>query len=238
MGETIEIGVSLEGGAPEGTVVYLFAGDQLKGVRNTQPYLFQWDVQEMGDFLITAHAFREDGSVIQSEPIRAGISDTCRQVALITSGKPVEDPLIIQELLFEMGAGMTLLSAADLNVDLLKSFDLVLGIEDSELGVTSQLLESLRTAYVDFELPIFILGHRLASRTDSLSCDEGDRWRELTHLQFIGGEWGGDFFELQERGFFKSILNGRFGMVESFELPVSLDRAFAEESAEVIAFTG
>ncbi|MAH97371.1 MAG: hypothetical protein CMI66_14550 [Pedosphaera sp.] len=238
MGETIEIGVSLEGGAPEGTVVYLFAGDQLKGVRNTQPYLFQWDVQEMGDFLITAHAFREDGSVIQSEPIRAGISDTCRQVALITSGKPVEDPLIIQELLFEMGAGMTLLSAADLNVDLLKSFDLVLGIEDSELGVTSQLLESLRTAYVDFELPIFILGHRLASRTDSLSRDEGDRWRELTHLQFIGGEWGGDFFELQERGFFKSILNGRFGMVESFELPVSLDRAFAEESAEVIAFTG
>lgn len=238
MGETIEIDVSLEGGAPEGTVVYLFAGDQLKGVRNTQPYLFQWDIQQMGDFLITAHAFREDGSVIQSEPIRAGISDTCRQVALITSGKPVEDPLIIQELLFEMGAGMTLFSAADLNVDLLKSFDLVLGIEDSELGVTSQLLESMRTAYVDFELPIFILGHRLASRIDSLSREERDQWRELTHLQSLGGEWIGGFFELQERGFFKSILNGRFGMVESFELPVSLNRAFAEETAEVIAFTG
>jgi hypothetical protein len=55
-----------KGGAPEGTVVHLFAGDRLQGVRNTQPYLFQWEIQEIGDFLITAHAFREDGSVIQS----------------------------------------------------------------------------------------------------------------------------------------------------------------------------
>jgi hypothetical protein len=61
---------------------------------------------------------------------------------------------------------------ADINLESLKTFDLVLGIEDLELGVTSKLVDSLRTAYVEFELPIVVLGHRLASHTSLLSNAE------------------------------------------------------------------
>jgi hypothetical protein len=66
----------------------------------------------------------------------------------------------------------------------------------------------------------------------------GPMERTDTSSVIWGFEWMGDVFELQETGFFKTILNGRFGTVESFVLPVSLDRAIADESAEVIAFTG
>ncbi len=238
VGDTVEVEVQLAGGAPEGTVVHLFAGDRLQGVRNSAPYSFQWEVEERGDFLVTAHAFREDGSVVKSEPIRAGISDTCRQTAILVSGTPVEDPMVIQDWLFEMGIGTTILSVEEASAVSLSGYDLVLGLEDSELGISSLLVDRMWLAHADLNLPIGVLGHHLASRTDTLSEIEKAQWHQLIHLQSFGDDWLGDVFQLQETGFFRTILQGAYGTVESFALPASMDRAIADESAEVIAFTG
>ena len=238
VGDMVEVGVELSGGPAEGTVVHFFAGDRLQGVRNASPYVFQWEVQEMGDFLLTAHAFREDGSVVISESIRAGVSDTCRQVAILISDSPVEDPEVIQELLFEMGVGSAILPLETVNVAVLSSYDMVLGFEDVELGVTSRLVDRLDLSFNELNVPIFALGHHLVSNTSALSEEEETRWRALTHLQSFEEDWLADVFELQETGFFRPILEGRFGTVEPFRLTVELDRAIADESVEVIAFSG
>ena len=238
LGDRIEVGVNLEGGTADGTVVHFFAGDSLQGVRNEAPYVFQWDVQEVGDFLLTAHAFREDGSVVVSESIRAGVSETCHQVALLVPETPVEDPGLIREFLFEMGVGSSIVPLIDADAERLSTFDMVLGLEDAELGVTSLLVDRLHASKNELNLPIYVLGHHLALSVDALSSEEKMIWRELTRLQAFGSKWMADGFELQETGFFRPILEGRFGAVESFILPVEVDRAIADESAEVIAFTG
>ena len=105
-GQSTRVELSLEGDPPEGVVVHLYAGDRLVALRSAAPYVFDWVPDSVGDFLLRAVAFREDGTEVSSSPVRIGVSSTCFQVGLLPTAVPVVEKELIQDLLFEMGVGM------------------------------------------------------------------------------------------------------------------------------------
>jgi hypothetical protein len=237
LGDQVEIIVELTGGDEDGNVVHFFAGDGLQGVQNAAPYVFLWEPDVIGDFLLTAVAYREDGSVVTSAPIRTGVSETCQQAAIVLPPDPFMDPLVLQEYLFEMGVGASLLPLSDISVSKLIPYDLVFGLEDRSTGVGVEHLEMLEMAVEELKRPVYVMGQRLGSVNETMGEDQMKRWHALVRLQSSESVIPNDLVELQEAGFFQAILKGRFGAVETFELPLELEQSIADESAEVIAFT-
>jgi len=238
MGQLVDIEVDLIGGDPDGNVVHFFAGDELQGVRNAPPYHFQWEADEVGDFLLTAVAFREDGSSLVSAPVRAGVSETCLQVALITNDLEFHEVELVREFLFEMGIGMRVFPVNEMVVDDLDSFDLAMMVVDEVQGVQPAMVQAANHMVTQLEKSIFVLGHRIAGHTNALSPSEKEKWQELIHLRAFGSQIVTEPVDLQETGFFRNILDGRFGHVEPFVLSFETDRGIADDQAEAIVFSG
>ncbi|MDA0751899.1 MAG: VWA domain-containing protein [Verrucomicrobia bacterium] len=238
VGQLVDIEVELAGGDPDGNVVHFFAGDELRGVRNAPPYTFQWEADEVGDFLLSAVAFREDGSTVVSEPVRAGVSDTCLQVALLVDDPGSAELALIQEYLFEMGVGSRVVHSGEITTTMLDRFDLAMVIVDDQKGVQPIMVQALKQMISTLSKSVFILGHRIASNTESLSESEKAQWHQLIHLRSFGSQIVTEPLNLQETGFFRNILDGRFGHVEPFVLSFETDRGIADDEAEVIGFSG
>ena len=238
IGQMVDVEVDLTGGDTDGNVVHFFAGDELQGVRNAPPYNFQWEADEVGDFLLTAVAFREDGSSIVSDPIRTGVSDTCLQVALIANDPEFHEVDLAREFLFEMGIGSRVFTANEVVVDELDPFDLAMIVVDEIEGVQPAMLHTVEYMVTQLDRSVFVLGHRIAGSTEALSQSEKERWQALIHLRAFGSQIVTEPVELQETGFFRNILDGRFGHVEPFVLSLETDRSIADDQAEAIVFSG
>lgn len=238
VGQLVDVEVELMGGDPDGNVVHFFAGDELLGVRNAPPYTFQWEADEVGDFLLTAVAFREDGSTVVSEPVRAGVSDTCLQVAVVVDDPESAELALVREYLFEMGVGSRVLASGEITADVLDRFDLAMVLVGEQKGVQPLMVNAIELMVSNLETSVFILGHRIASNTESLSESQTEQWQRLIHLRPFGNQIVTEPLNLQETGFFRNILDGRFGHVEPFILSLETDRSIADDEAEVIGFSG
>ncbi len=233
-GQSTRVELSLEGDPPEGVVVHLYAGDRLVALRSAAPYVFDWAPDSVGDFLLRAVAFREDGTEVSSSPVRIGVSSTCFQVGLLPTAVPVVEKELIQDLLFEMGVGMHWLPSELEDPAALDGMDMILAMEDAEVGVSHEMLGWLEYLYFDRQLPVYLLGNHLLSATSGLTSEERQRWEHLVHLQGQGVEGVHQQVVLEERGFFQSFLQGRFGQVSPFVVSGEMDQASATSNAEAI----
>ena len=233
-GQSTRVELSLEGDPPEGVVVHLYAGDRLVALRSAAPYVFDWAPDSVGDFLLRAVAFREDGTEVSSSPVRIGVSSTCFQVGLLPTAVPVVEKELIQDLLFEMGVGMHWLPSELEDPAALDGMDMILAMEDAEVGVSHEMLGWLEYLYFDRQLPVYLLGNHLLSATSGLTSEERQRWEQLVHLQGQGVEGVHQQVVLEERGFFQSFLQGRFGQVSPFVVSGEMDQASATSNAEAI----
>ena len=147
---------------------------------------------------------------------------------------PVVEKELIQDLLFEMGVGMHWLPSELEDSAALDGMDMILAMEDAEVGVPHEMLGWLEYLYFDRQLPVYLLGSHLLSATSGLTSEERQRWEHLVHLQGQGVEGVHQQVVLEERGFFQSFLQGRFGQVSPFVVSGEMDQASATSNAEAI----
>jgi uncharacterized repeat protein (TIGR01451 family) len=226
----VEIIISAAASDPDGTVdqVLFYAGSTLLGASASRPFSISWRDVPVGDYVLTAKAIDNDGASSLSVPVKIAVSEDACVASPVALIQAAADPEIetVQDYLFEMGLSAQVFGLAELNLDALKTYPLVLWIDigGTQSRVTEREVDLLDELYRSGR-PIYFMGERLAEPLTRLPDSHRVRWQNLTHLAAPKGQQAGGTVLIEGAGQTDPIHLGRFGTLEDFAVTNQVEAA-------------
>jgi uncharacterized repeat protein (TIGR01451 family) len=203
--------------------VAFYAGTLLLGTATQPPYAVTWtNVTTVGDYSLTARAIDNQGATAVSAPVVIHLTNEVADVAIIRN---FDDPEIamIESYLFELGLTGAVFDRATVTFQTIQNFQLVIW-DDLGKAVDSSvnsLADVLGRAY-NAQIPVYLIGERLASSTANLTEPYRSQWTQLTHFQPATTQGGNGTITILTNAT-QGPINGRFGFVVDFSYPAELD---------------
>ena len=211
---TIPIQLKLEGTDSKPTI-NVFANDELIQTFTSAPYAFQWEVEQIGEYLLTAKAKDKDEHEATATPIRIQVVQSSGNIFIIESNQDLQSEHM-RRALFEMGLNGLSVHPSSVSSKLLSKADLVIwkhSLQDAEEHpALAPTLLNARVAGV----PLYILtdipvGSVISRLTPPPS------WTELTGIPLLDTRQplNQPLLPVTETG--HNFLSGQYGTVSQIE---------------------
>lgn len=210
----VPIQLHIEGNVTEPRIK-LLANDQLIHTFTSPPYTTQWEVEQIGEYLLTASAEDEEGFQIWAHPIRMQVVQSSGNI-LIIKNIPEDQGEHMRSALFEMGLTGRTVHPDSVSTELLSKADLVIWKHSLQDAVEyPDLSATLFNAQTSGQ-PLYLLTETpLENSTPTLIPPAS--WTEITgipQLSIYSGQ-NQSLVPASETG--HSILLGQYGTVQEIK---------------------
>ncbi|PYI88019.1 MAG: hypothetical protein DME26_04345, partial [Verrucomicrobia bacterium] len=216
--------------------VDFFAGSTLLSTIapvTANPVSITWSDASVGNYVLTAKATDNNGAMTVSAPINIAVTTLKADVAIVRN---FNDPEItqMQEYLFEIGLSWHVFDQEGLTFQVLTNFSLVIwdDLGTTNQGLTDKEVNIFQRLY-DVQIPLYFIGENVASSTLNLTPPYRSQWIGLTHLNPTGAK-GGDGAVTIRLDSGHPVINGKFGLVDDFLYPATLDATTVTGLGEVL----
>ena len=205
--------------------VDFYVGGTLIGSAAKAPWTVTWPkVIATGDYSLSARATDDQGAVATASPVLIRVASVTADVAIIRN---FNDPEIaaMEAYLFDLGLSYFVFDQESVTFEAVQNFKLIVwdDLGKAAGGLRDKDVDIFQRAY-DAEIPVYLIGERLAASTSNLIAPVQTQWTRLVHLRPTTAPTaaGNGTVNIITDGNHR-VINGRFGFVENFAYPAQLD---------------